>query len=160
MSDFGTLIDGHTVRFERVFPLSIDQLWAYLTSADGLRRWLAEGQIGPERVKLSFSNNNSSIDGAVTAWAPPHLVEFEWNGGPTQPKGSRVRFQLTAEPAGTRLILSHTAVVGPAGPDFSAGWHRHLDALSAHARGNEPAADRPTWERLHQVYRDLPRTQA
>ena len=40
------------MRFERSFPASVDSLWAYLTSPEGLRAWLAEGTIGQERVDL------------------------------------------------------------------------------------------------------------
>jgi uncharacterized protein YndB with AHSA1/START domain len=152
MTDLGTIIDGHTVRFERVFPLPPEGLWAYLTSPDGLSRWLADGHIGPERAELRFAQNQSGIHGAVTVWDPPHAVEFDWAGGPTQPDGSRVRFELTAQGAGARLVLTHTRVANPAGPDFAAGWHRHLDTLSAVAAGVEPSPGRPRWDQLYQRY--------
>jgi Activator of Hsp90 ATPase homolog 1-like protein len=83
---------------------------------------------------------------------PPNLVEFEWTGGPTQPAGSRVRFELTAEGESTRLILTHSRTSAPAAPDFAAGWHYHLDTLSFLIEGAEPPADRPTWQQLRGHY--------
>jgi uncharacterized protein YndB with AHSA1/START domain len=152
MSTTASIFEGHTVRFERIFPASVDRLWAYVTSPEGLRAWLAEGAIGPERVDLRFANNGSEIHGAVLIWDPPRVVEFEWSGGPTQPYGSRVRFELAAHDEGSRLVLIHGTVRAPAAPDFAAGWHRHLDTLGAVSRGAEPAADRPTWQELYRQY--------
>jgi uncharacterized protein YndB with AHSA1/START domain len=152
MTELGTITGGHTVRLERVFPLSAGQLWAYLTSAEGLRRWIAEGHIGPEEAELRFPDNGDAITGPVWAWDPPRLVEFGWTGGTTQPAGSRVRFELTAEGAGTRLILTHTKITGQAAADFAAGWHRHLDTLGYLAEGSSPQPDRPTWDQLHERY--------
>jgi len=152
MSAFGTILNHHTVRFERVFPISIERLWDYLTTAEGLRNWLAEGTIGPDRVELRFANNGSIIRGAVTTWDPPHVVEFEWSGGPTQPQGSRVRFELTALAEGSRLVLTHSHVDPSAGPDFAAGWHHHLDSLTEVTQETQPASARPNWDELRQHY--------
>jgi hypothetical protein len=92
MSDYGTISDDGTVRLERAFPIPVDQLWAHLTAPDGLHRWIAEGQIGPSRARLRFHDNGSLIDGAVTAWDPPALVEWGVAGlaGPMWPP-SRAR---------------------------------------------------------------------
>jgi uncharacterized protein YndB with AHSA1/START domain len=152
MSDLGTIVDGHTVRFERIFSLPPDRLWEYLTSLDGLSRWLADGHIGPERAELHFPDNDTNIDGEVTTWDPPRLVEFDWIGGPTQLQGSRVRFELTPQGDQTRLVLTHTRVLDEAAPDFAAGWHRHLDTLSAIDNSTDPESARPTWRQLQQRY--------
>ena len=152
MTDFAMISDDGAVRLERAFPVSVDQLWAYLTTPDGLRRWIADGQIGPDRARLRFADNGSVIDGAVTAWEPPSLAKFEWDGGHTQPHGSRVRFELSPDGAGSRLVLTHSRTAGPAAPDFAAGWHRHLDTLGYLTRGTEPPAGRQAWHDLHQHY--------
>jgi uncharacterized protein YndB with AHSA1/START domain len=152
VNDTASIFEGHTVRFERIFAASVDRLWVYLTSPEGLRTWLADGAIGPDRVNLSFANNGSEIHGAVLIWDPPRIVEFEWSGGPTQPQGSRVRFELAPHAEGSRLVLTHSRVRAPAAPDFAAGWHRHLDTLGVVVRGAEPAADRPSWLELYRRY--------
>ena len=152
MTDYGEISDDGTVRLERAFPIPVDQLWAYLTTPDGLRRWIAEGQIGPDRAWLRFADNGSLIDGAVIAWEPPSLVEFAWEGGPTQAHGSRVRFELSADGDGSRLILTHSRTASQAAPDFAAGWHRHLDTLGYLTRGTQPPAGRPAWQDLHEHY--------
>lgn len=86
------------------------------------------------------------------AWDPPHLVEFAWHGGPTQPRGSRVRFELAATADGCRLVLTHSRVDEPVAADFAAGWHGHLDTLASLAARTEPPPDRPTWDELHRHY--------
>ena len=153
MSDYGTITDDSaSVRLERVFPIPAEHLWAYLTTPEGLRRWIAEGQIGPGHARLEFLDNGTVNEGPVVAWDPPNLVEFEWTGGPTQPAGSRVRFELVPEGEGTRLILTHSRTSPPAAPDFAAGWHYHLDTLSFLIKGTEPVAERPTWQQLRTHY--------
>jgi uncharacterized protein YndB with AHSA1/START domain len=119
---------------------------------DGLSRWLADGHIGRERAELYFADNDSIISGEVTTWDPPRLVEFEWAGGPTQAHGSRVRFEVTAEGSESQLILTHTRVSTPAGPDFAAGWHRHLDTLAALTVGSQDSPDGPSWQELYETY--------
>lgn len=153
MTDLGTITSG-TVRLERMYPVDVDTLWSYLTAKDGLSRWIADGEIGPEGVHLVFHDNPEyPITGKVLVWEPPHVAEFEWNGGPTQPVDSVVRFELTAADGGTRLVLTHSRITDPgATPDFAAGWHFHLDTLAAITTGSEPPADRITWDELHMQY--------
>jgi uncharacterized protein YndB with AHSA1/START domain len=155
VSDLGSIVNGDTVRLERDFPFTADKLWAYLTAPDGLRAWIAEGDIGPERAELRFLDDGSEIAGGVTAWDPPHVVEFEWNGGPTQATGSRVRFELIAAAAGTRLVLTHSRANRAAVLDFAAGWHVHLDTLGFLAERVVPAVNRSTWTDLRERYLNL-----
>lgn len=157
MNVFGSITHGDTVQLVRDFPLTADELWAYLTTPDGLSRWIAEGHIGPERAELRFLDNGGEIAGVVTTWNPPHIVAFEWGGGPTQPAGSRVRFELFAEGTRTRLVLTHSRATAAAAPDFAAGWHLHLDTLAWLADGAEPPLDRSTWSDLHEHYLRLAR---
>ena len=158
MTDLGT-ITGGVVRLERRFPVDVQTLWSYLTSKDGLSRWIADGEIGPDGVDLVFHDNPAyPISGKTLAWEAPRLAEFEWNGGPTQPEGSVVRFELTPEQDGTRLVLTHSRITNAgAGPDFAAGWHFHLDTLTAVATGAEVPAERVTWDELHTRYGDTVR---
>jgi DNA-binding transcriptional ArsR family regulator len=90
----------------------------------------------------------------------PCLVEFDWTGGPNQLQASRVRFELTAEGTYTRLVLTHTRDIDAAGPDFAAGWHGHLDTLTALAAGAQTAPDRPTWDQLYRRYQEDGRQRA
>jgi len=61
MNGTASIFEGHTVRFERNFPASVDRLWAHLASPEGLPTWLADGAIGPARVDLRFANNGSVV---------------------------------------------------------------------------------------------------
>ena len=71
-----------------------------------------------------------SIDGAVLAWEPPSLVEFEWEGGPTQARGSRVRFELSPDGAGSRLVLTPQPDGRPAGRPAWDDLREHYVALT------------------------------
>ncbi|TCO23288.1 uncharacterized protein YndB with AHSA1/START domain [Kribbella steppae] len=154
MTNLGTITSRGTVRLERVYPVDTGTLWSYLTTKDGLSRWIADGEIGPERVSLVFHDNpDYPITGAVLVWEPPQVAEFEWNGGSTQPQDSVVRIELTPEENGTRLVLTHSRITDPTdAPDFAAGWHFHLDTLDSLVLGTQPPTDRPTWDHLHAHY--------
>jgi hypothetical protein len=70
------------------------------------------------------------------------MLSSVWATSPAAPSRSADTPELTVQGAGTRLVLTHTRVADPAGPDFAAGWHRYLDALSAVAAGVEPSPAR------------------
>jgi uncharacterized protein YndB with AHSA1/START domain len=101
--------------------------------------------------RLHFANNGSAIAGAVLVWDPARVVEFEWSGGPTQAGGSRVRFAVTPDGEGSRLVLTHSRVHAPVAADFAAGWHHHLDTLDAVTRAGKRSSA-PTWKELHLRY--------
>ncbi|MGW7679742.1 SRPBCC domain-containing protein [Kribbella sp. NPDC054772] len=110
--------------------------------------------VGPDGALLVMHDNQGDpISGKTLAWEPPRLAEFEWNGGPTQPADSIVRFELTPEPDGTRLVLTHGRLTDQGhGLDFVSGWHYHLDTLAAVVVDAEPGSDRATWEELKSRY--------
>lgn len=152
MIDFGTFLDTGTVQLNVVLPATAERVWQFLTTPQGLRSWLAEGSIGPQRAHLQFGDTGDVIDAPVLRWEPPYVVEFEWVGGSSQASGSYVRFELVSDGDFTTLTLTHTKAAGDAAGEFAAGWHRHLDVLDALVRGEEPAVDRPTFDDLLERY--------
>ena len=103
------------------------------------------------RVYLAFTDGDGVIDGRVTAIAPPRLLEFTWTD-----KGDDfgfVRWELTAEDGGTRLVLTHTvpASARESGLPMLAGWHSLLDQLAALLDG-QPCPSRGRWQELHDHY--------
>ena len=145
--------DGYQLRFERYLLHPVEKVWTALTDPAQLAQWLAPGEIELTlggRVYLAFTDGDSVIDGRVTAITPPRMLEFTWTD-----KGNDlgfVRWELTAEDGGTRLVLTHT--VPEAARDFGlpalAGWHTLLEQLVALLDGLPFGQDR--WQELHDHY--------
>ncbi len=157
-SRYGTVherADGYQLRFERHLLQPVEQVWAALTSPAQLAQWLAPGEIELTlggRVYLAFTDGESVIDGRVTAFAPPRLLEFTWTD-----KGDDlgfVRWELVADDGGTRLVLTHT--IPEAARDFGlpalAGWHTLLEQLAALLDGQPMSVADDRWQELHDHY--------
>jgi uncharacterized protein YndB with AHSA1/START domain len=147
------LADGYQVQFERHLLHPVEKVWAALTNPAQLAQWFAPGEIELTlggRVFLAFTDSEGVVDGRVTAIAPPRLLEFTWtdNGRDL----GFVRWELTPEDGGTRLVLAHT--VPESARDFGlpalAGWHSLLEKLEALLDGVPFGQDR--WQELHDHY--------
>jgi uncharacterized protein YndB with AHSA1/START domain len=137
---FTQVINGHTLRIERDLPGPIERVWSYLTTADGMERWIARCEI-PSVVGAEFSwqwsgETGGRFDGRVRVFDPPHVLEYAWveTGAPSGAvRDSIVRFEL--QPRGDRvhLRLLHTALpdTNDARTSFGTGWHAHVDVLEA-----------------------------
>jgi uncharacterized protein YndB with AHSA1/START domain len=97
--------------------------------------WGAGSRIEPRvgGALLIRHPNGVEVVGEVTAIDPPRSIEFTYgyaSGAPIGPGGSRVRIELHAEPAGTRLRLHH--VFGdPATRDLHVqGWRFQLSLFA------------------------------
>ena len=126
------------VRFERAYAASVEELWDALTSPASVGRWLAEVERLELRVggavELRFGDGEGErVTGTVLALEPPRLLEYEWHfPGEEQ---SAVRFELTADDRGARLVLDHRLLGAETAAGYGPGWHAHLDALAAHLGG-------------------------
>jgi uncharacterized protein YndB with AHSA1/START domain len=156
-SRFGTVrkrADGYLLRFERQLRHPMEKVWAALTDPTQLAQWLAPGEIELTeggRVHLAFTDDDSVIDGRVTAIEPPRLLEFTWTD-----KGDDfglVRWELIADDRGVRLVLTHNVPEASRGFGLPAlaGWHSLLDQLEA-LLDDEPLPSRDRWQELHDRY--------
>lgn len=175
MNDYGVITEAGTVRFERVLPGPIEEVWAYLTESGKRGKWFASGAMDlrvdgevilvfnhaelsaeketPERYKAA---EGYRMRGRITRCEPPRLLSYTWdettNVGPSAK--SEVSFEL--EPRGTQtlLVLTHRRLPTPDEVlSVSAGWHTHVGILEDQLRGVEP---RPFWSthaRLENEYR-------
>jgi len=150
MDDFGTLVDAHTVRFERLLPGPIERVWAYLTEPQFLRMWLAESTMDLRvggAVELRFDTDEvpdrakaGAIDqGIITRYEPPHALAYTWQKAPNGPVTSQVAFELEAVADQVRLVLTHSKLQPSSLASFSAGWHTHLAVLGARLQALTPA---------------------
>ena len=139
MSDPATIADRSSLRFVRHLPGPIDRVWAYLTDPKFLATWLSDGVVEP-RVggEMRFE---MGATGRVTAYEPPHLLEYTWNEedasyGPVA--DAVVRWELAQDGSGVRLTLTHTRLPDVEVLAHGAGWHAFLQVLSARLEGREP----------------------
>ena len=149
LAEFGTLLDAHTVRFERLFPGPIERVWAYLTEPDRLRIWLADSTIDlhvggaielrfdvdevPARRKAGGVNR-----GMVTRYDPPHALAYTWCDAADATVDSQVTFELETVGVQVRLVLTHRRLPARMNASFGSGWHTHLAVLQARLLGEAP----------------------
>ncbi len=144
------------LRFERLMTCAPATVWEALTTPEGLARWMqSEAVVEPRvggRFRLAFHGGEHVMDGQITAWSPPDLLEYTW---PEAQAGgdSLVRFELSPQGEGCRLVLIHTLKAGGDLADFASGWHWHLDALDDAVKGVGRTFDKPRWEALRAIYR-------
>lgn len=78
-----------------------------------------------------------SVNGAVTACKPPHLLSFEFGDH------GEVTFELTPKDKDVLLVLTHRKIKDRAMMvSVASGWHSHLAILTDVLNGDEP---RPFW---------------
>lgn len=180
-SDYGTVIDTGTVRFERLLPGPVERVWTFLTDPEARGSWLAAGpmelRVGGA-VELRFRHADLSphdgpvperyarmareghvLRGRVTQCEPPRLLSFTWGEDDDEPP-SEVTFELTPVGTNVRLRLTHRRLDGRAVMvSVASGWHTHLDILGVRLAGGAPApfwAQHQGWERAYEAR--LPRT--
>jgi uncharacterized protein (TIGR02246 family) len=137
-----SLQDQHTVQIERVLPGPLERLWDYLTRAEHLRTWLADGDVPPQvgaQVALSQQHDGVPIRtggiicGTVTRVEAPTLLEYTWTHqtDPTTPaqQPSLVRFELEARGDEVLLRITHGRLRLEDGALVATGWHTHTGIL-------------------------------
>jgi uncharacterized protein YndB with AHSA1/START domain len=132
MTEMGTLrtnTSRRAVRFERRFTLEPAEVWSALTESDRIAGWLAPTKLEPRAggaVEIVF-DEEQTVTGAVLAWEPPRLLEYEWRF-PGEAE-SIVRFELSPQEGGTLLVVDHRLLGAEHATGYAAGWHAHLDRL-------------------------------
>jgi uncharacterized protein YndB with AHSA1/START domain len=123
-----TTEDGWRVRFDRqLMQQPIDKVWATLATDAGTTE--PGGPVPP-----AFTTDVVPA-GTATAVAPPAVLEYDWLAG-DRPAG-RVRWELSSDPAGTRVTLTQT---GPGelrelAATALTAWHAHLGRLAGRLPG-------------------------
>jgi uncharacterized protein YndB with AHSA1/START domain len=113
--------DGWRVRFERqLMQQPVDKVWQELGAAGAVVG-------GPPPTATTTAEVPATT---VTAVQAPRLLEYEWQAAGRP--GGRVRWELAEDPAGARIVLTHTGPGELAGerPTALAAWRAHLDRLA------------------------------
>jgi len=139
------------LKIERTFPVSPEQVFAFVTQTDHLLKWW-----GPEGVSMKEHNLDLSrrgawsstlvnsqgalhkMSGEVVAVDPPNSVEFTWGWHDDKDERgyeSRVRFEVRRDrDGGTLFTLTHSGLTDDeAAANHTKGWTsalRKLEQLS------------------------------
>lgn len=168
--DYGVLTEPGTLVMRRSLPGPIERVWAYLTDSDLRRQWLAAGDMDLQAgapFELVWRNDEltdppgerppgfdaeSRLQSRIIALDPPRRLVFAWHGE------GEVTFDL--EPRGPDVLFTVTHRRLPQRPNLvnvAAGWHSHLDLLTARVTGKAPEPHWDHWSRLRSEYdRSLP----
>ncbi|ROQ96554.1 activator of Hsp90 ATPase-like protein [Streptomyces sp. 2132.2] len=149
------------LRFEVHVPSAYEAVWPALTTADGLRGWLAAADVLERRlggaVTLHWLNGGATVSGHVTAWDVERVVEY------TVGEYGRMRFHLEAVGTDSTVIrfLDERAGTDEERLDCLAAWHHHFELLESALQGRPTDWSRWTdarWAELRASYGSFSRT--
>jgi uncharacterized protein YndB with AHSA1/START domain len=143
----GTLPSGEAkvVKLARSYPADAEDVWDAITTPERLARWFLPVS-GDLRLGGTYQLEGNA-GGEIRACEPPRRLQLTWIMGPPEgPEDSSI-VDVVLEPdpdlGGTRLTLTHTAVVPPEmwdtfGPGaVGVGWDLGVVSLAAHLEGQE-----------------------
>ncbi|MFE5322546.1 SRPBCC family protein [Paenibacillus sp. NPDC056579] len=140
---------GGTARFERHLKHPVDSVWAYLTENDKLASWFPELRVDSLREGgvILFDMQNGTYETMTILDMVPHAVlEYTWDK-------DKVRFELSPEQDGTRLVLIETiSEWTDHTPRDLAGWHVCLDVIEALLDGRTIESRKDRWNIWYKQY--------
>lgn len=149
---------GATVRFERRYATTPEDLWSSVTDPARIARWLGpvygDLRVGGRyelRMGDDVAGSPENAVGEVLECEPPQHLLLGWLF-PGEEE-SRVTVDVRADGDGAVLVLEHRNLTVPAARGYGGGWHASLDQLDDHVAGR---AVRP-WQELFDAA--LPRYQ-
>lgn len=145
--------DDHIeVRFERLYPRPVQTVWSALTEPERLADWMGAAFVEPRtggRFEL-MRDGPHPMTGHVRVWDPPRVLELSWSN--THAPDSVVRYELTPEGQGTRLVLIHQGMPFINSGLMLPGWHDFLGRLGRHL--DPSTQSQPSWRELQAIYVD------
>lgn len=166
-SNYGCF-EEQTLTISRQLPGNIERVWQYITDSDLRKQWLAEGDMNLEpgaTFDLTWRNDELSASSSerpagfpeshtatccITEVDPPHLLSYKW------PNTGDVTFRLESNEHGVLLTITHRRLEKPETTyKVAAGWHSHLDILTALVSNTPAPSLWSTWSRLHEEYQSI-----
>lgn len=134
---------GRAVVIERTFKAPIEDVWASITEAERLERWIGHwaGEPGVGNVvrfTMSAEEGAEPEEVAILACEPPHIFEADL----TQGDGAwHVAVRLEESDGVTTLLFSQSIAAGEESQGMGPGWEYYLDRLVA----DRADAPMPEW---------------
>jgi len=147
------------VHMDDTYETSVDGLWAALTDAVSLGRWVASVE-GDLRVAGAFTAAFTSGWeglGRVDVCDAPHRLVVTL--APDQEDETVVEARISASDGRTRLVLEERGIPLDEISAHAAGWHVHMEDLTAFVAGADPCDWRARWMELAPRYEAHARSQ-
>lgn len=147
--------DKGAVRVQDLYATDIDDLWSALTKPERLARWIAqvEGDLSLGGEFTARFTSSWEGPGRVDVCEPPRRLLLTMNPG--QDDETVIEALLSAESAGTRLMIEERGLPIAAMASHGAGWQAHIEDLGALLSGREPSDWRSRWTELAPSYNEL-----
>ena len=115
--------DHLDVRFERRYAHAIEKVWRALTDPARLEDWMGRARVEPHvggRYELMLDGPHP-MTGRILVWEPPQTLEVSWRNADAP--DSIIRYALTRDSEGTRMIFTHTHMPYASSALMLPGWH-------------------------------------
>ena len=129
-----------TVRFERTYPTTPEDLWACLTQPERLARWLGpvygDHRVGGRyelRMGDDVAGSPENAVGDILECDPPRRLLIGWEF-PGEDE-SRVALDISPADGGALLVLEHLDLTTSTARGYGGGWHASLGQLDDHVAG-------------------------
>ena len=178
MSEFGVRVDDSTVRFERLLPGPIENVWPYLADSEKRGQWFTAGglpQVGgawemryrhasysphkspPPPGLESADAEEKTMPSMLLALEPPHRIAFTFGNSIKAGEYSEVDIRLTPQADGkVKLTLTHTKLRDANHMrQVFIGWHAHLEMLQYRAEGKVPPSIWDVWRDVSGIYENV-----
>jgi uncharacterized protein YndB with AHSA1/START domain len=141
-STMGQVIDGHTLRFDRIVAHSPERVWKAISDENELRAWMRYPVNLEQREggRVRFFETGTII-GKIFIWEPPRSLAFSfWSEDAPDAEEQverewHVRWDLEPHDGGCRIIFQHRHLGGAHLWGLGDGWHGFVDELGAYLDG-------------------------
>ena len=119
----GTFPDRHTFRLELTYPHPPSRVWQAITDPEQLRVWFLPMELDLRlggRVALTWYGQPEGVppaEATITQLEPERVLAYRFAAGPWEWPPSTLRFELTPEGDGCRLVFTQRMA-----PDFLPTW--------------------------------------
>lgn len=148
-----------SVRFERRYPTTPEDLWASITEPSRLSRWLGpvygDLRVGGRyelRMGEDVAGSQQNAVGDVLECDAPRRLVVGWSF-PGEDE-SRVSVTIRPDGGGSVLVLEHLGLSESAARGYGAGWHASLGQLDDHTAGRPVRMWQQIFEAALPHYRD------
>lgn len=131
---------GVTVRFERRYATTPDDLWSCVTEPERLGRWLGpvygDLRVGGRyelRMGDDVAGSPQNAAGEVLECDAPGRLVLTWEFPGEE--ATSIVVTIVADGVGSLLVLEHLDLSESAARGYGGGWHASLDQLDDYAAG-------------------------